>query len=141
MSVLSRSDIARCLPHGAGMQLIDQVIRYDDKEILCLTQSHRRRDHPLSVEEQLPLTAMIEYAAQAAGLHFALSRSSDVAAPVAGYIGALKGVHFYPEVGVGDELAIVATPLVREQKMAIYHFVISTDDRRLAEGRISLAQT
>ena len=67
--LLGRPGIDRLIPHCGAMVLLDQVISYDEKSILCTTLSHRRIDNPLRRDGKLPAVCGAEYGAQAAAVH------------------------------------------------------------------------
>jgi len=140
MSELGKTEIALLLPHGSSMRLIDSVIRFDENKILCKTFSHTNPKNPLAVDGRLPLMAYLEYAAQAAGLHLGLAQNKNKSnAPTVGYVGTLKDIRFTFFDPITEELYITADILIKEEKNAIYHFVIKTSTRMIVEGRISLS--
>lgn len=51
------------------MVLIDRVLSFDDRTILCTTMSHCRPDNPLRARGRLPAICGAEYGAQAAAIH------------------------------------------------------------------------
>jgi predicted hotdog family 3-hydroxylacyl-ACP dehydratase len=71
--IADRRRIEELLPHGSGMVLLDRVLSRDGETILCAADSHRDPDNPLRRHGGLPAMAAIEYAAQAAAVHGALS--------------------------------------------------------------------
>lgn len=140
MSELGKTEIARLLPHGSSMCLIDEVISFDENKILCKTFSQINPKNPLAVDGRLPLMAYLEYAAQAAGLHLGLSQNKSRSnAPTAGYVGTLKNIQFTSFDPITEELYISANVLIKEDKNAIYHFVIKASTSVIVEGRISLS--
>ena len=67
--LLDRVGIDRLIPQCGAMVLLDQVISYDEKSILCTTMSHRRSDNPLRRDGKLPAVCGAEYGAQGAAVH------------------------------------------------------------------------
>ena len=59
-------------PHGESMCLLDAVDSWDDRTITCRTSSHRDHRNPLRAGGRLMITAGLEYAAQAMGVHVGL---------------------------------------------------------------------
>lgn len=57
------------MPHSGRMRLIDRVVSYDEHRIVCESETHRARDHPLSINGVLPIACGLEYGAQAMAIH------------------------------------------------------------------------
>ena len=64
--------IADLVPHQGSMCLLDDVLEWDERLIVCGATSHRRSDHPLRERLGLYAHSGIEYGAQAAAAHAAL---------------------------------------------------------------------
>jgi len=45
--LLSKAEIARLIPHGGPMCLLDGVVRWDASSIRCASRSHRDQDNPM----------------------------------------------------------------------------------------------
>ena len=91
--MLDRDAIARPIPHQGAMCLLDRVVSHDPEAILCLAHSHTALDNPLRNEAGLPITAGIEYAAQAIAVHAALRRREGGPAG-RGYLAVLSDVRW-----------------------------------------------
>ena len=74
MSVTGHA-LAKLLPHGANMVLIDEVTAHDATRIECRSARHRDPANPLRIDGVLPALAGLEWAAQAMALHGALQRN------------------------------------------------------------------
>jgi predicted hotdog family 3-hydroxylacyl-ACP dehydratase len=72
------------------MVLLDAVVAWDERRILCCSRSHLGSDNPLRRAGRLHAVCGIEYALQAAALHGAL-RAGGVAQK-AGYVARLRDV-------------------------------------------------
>ena len=70
---LDRNWIASHIPHQEAMCLIDQVMEWTDKDILCRTASHRLKSNPLRTAGSLRSECGIEYGAQAIAIHRVLN--------------------------------------------------------------------
>ena len=70
---LGRDWIVAHLPHQGAMSLLDEIVKWDAATVHALARAHRSPDHPLRRGGELPITAGIEYGAQAAAVHGALS--------------------------------------------------------------------
>lgn len=71
---LHRSDFQHLIPHAGAMCLLSHVVACDAESIRCDADSHTDVANPLRNAHGLPVTAGIEYAAQATALHAALQR-------------------------------------------------------------------
>lgn len=71
---LARTDFEHLIPHGGAMCLLARVVEADPQRIRCEADSHRDPSNPLRNANGLPITAGIEYAAQAMALHAAVGR-------------------------------------------------------------------
>ncbi|WP_420478899.1 hypothetical protein [Brevundimonas sp. FT23028] len=71
-AVLEGEILHRLVPHAGAMRLLARVLSFDDDAILCEAESHAAPDNPLRSHDRLPITAGIEYAAQAASIHSGL---------------------------------------------------------------------
>ncbi len=89
--MLNRAEIAALIPHAGRMCLLDQVLRWTPDEGVCESRSHLAGDHPLRRDGQLSALHLIEYAAQAAAVHGALTASAD-APRHAGLLAAVRSV-------------------------------------------------
>lgn len=122
---IGREHIAELLPHGSGMVLLDRVLEYDDQSIQCETASHGARDNPLRREGRLPAMAAIEYGAQAAALHAALTNARQPGA------GAVLGGARDVILSVSDlaslegPLSVRVTLLLAQDNGAVYSFEIA----------------
>ncbi len=69
-------EIGQMIPHAGAMCLLARVVASDAQSIRCEADSHADTANPLRNVRGLPVTAGIEYAAQAVALHAALQRES-----------------------------------------------------------------
>jgi predicted hotdog family 3-hydroxylacyl-ACP dehydratase len=87
---LDRGAIARLVPHGGAMCLLDRALFWDADSIVCEADRHRDPANPLRRDGRLPAVCGVEYALQAMALHGALLASG--AAQPAGYLSSLRDV-------------------------------------------------
>lgn len=133
---LNHADIVQRLPHSGRMCLLESALAYDALGITCSAGNHRDIHHPLRRDGRLPITAGIEYAAQAMALHATLTRQA----------GANSGALLVQLANVSwarDSLdECVAPLLIQVQQInalgsaANYHFTVSSDGVHLIEGNI-----
>jgi predicted hotdog family 3-hydroxylacyl-ACP dehydratase len=139
--VLSRAGIAARIPHAGRMCLLDRVLAWDERHILCDATNHRDAGHPLRERGGLPVWAGIEYAAQAAAVHGALMQGAGP--PRRGMLGRLHTVRPGCDWldGVASALTIRATVLHRDPAGGIYAFEAHGDGALLLQGRLTVAYT
>jgi predicted hotdog family 3-hydroxylacyl-ACP dehydratase len=130
-------NIAALLPHAGSMLLIDRIDAWDAHCIQCCSDSHRKADHPLRAYGHLSALHLIEYGAQAMGLHGGLLKGTVQP----GYLAALRNVRLYAETldNIGGSLHILATAQGKSGEGAIYRLCIRDDQGGLLlEGRATV---
>ena len=137
---LGRDAIARLVPHGGAMCLLDRALAWTTDSITCESDGHRDPANPLWRDGRLPTICGVEYALQAMALHGALT-SPDGAAQPAGYLSSLRDV----SLGGAERLDAVAGPLgVRARALAaeaggfIYRFEVEGEGRTLLMGQAAI---
>ena len=84
---MTREEIARWIPHGPSMLLLERLIHSDPDRLVALGRSPQDSEIPLrNSRAQLPISAALEYASQAMALHQALSTDSDSPSPRQGFL-------------------------------------------------------
>jgi hypothetical protein len=98
--------------------------------------SHRDGTNPLRREGVLPITAAIEYGAQAAAAHGVLIGSAG-----AGVLASMRNVRFHATRldDVGADLDVEANQVGASDAGVLYDFRVACAGRLLAEGRVSVA--
>ena len=136
--MLGREAIAARVPHAGRMVLLERVIGWDERTILCATRTHLDPANPLRDASGLPVWAAIEYAAQAAAVHGSLLQ--DAATPRTGVLAGARGVHAFCRRldDIEGELEIRATLVHADPAGAIYEFEASAAGRVLLSGRSTL---
>ena len=137
--IADRRRIVELLPHGPGMVLLDRVLSSDGDSILCAADNHRDPDNPLRRHGRLPAMAAIEYAAQAAAVHGALSghRAAGAGAVLGGVKDLKATVQRLDEIG--ETLAVRATLLLAQGNGAVYSFEVGPLSGAAAvEGRFTV---
>jgi predicted hotdog family 3-hydroxylacyl-ACP dehydratase len=140
---LDRAQIARCIPHAGTMVLLDEVLDWNDVEVVAQATSHRHQDNPLRGADGLHAACAIEYASQAMALHGHLRTARagpDAPRARAGLLAAVRGVRFYER-----RLDTQSAPLVvraqwqsGDARAALYRFEVSAAGRLLVEGRATV---
>jgi len=135
-----RQWIENHIPHQGLMCLLDRVERWDENEIVCVTQSHTRADNPLkNGGKNLGIATAIEYAAQATAVHSALLMGEGEKLG-AGFLASVRNVQWHRQQldGLSEELAVHATRLSGNEITVLYAFAIFADTQKLIDGRISI---
>lgn len=138
-TVLDRRAIGARIPHQGRMCLLDGVGHCDDEQILCYSASHRAADNPLRNENGLPITAGVEYAAQAMALHGSLLDASGEAAR-AGYLASVRQLDLHADRlddCIGN-LEVRAARLSASGHSVLYEFSLAHAGRLLLNGRAAV---
>ena len=92
---INKAEIRTLIPHSGTMCLLDSVIEWDDRSIVCSSNTHRDPENPLRCDGRLSAVHAFEYGAQAAAVHGGLrARSVGVTAPP-GYLAALRDARLH----------------------------------------------
>jgi predicted hotdog family 3-hydroxylacyl-ACP dehydratase len=118
------------------MCLLHAVNHWDSADISCSAHSHTAADHPLRNAHGLPISAGIEYAAQAMAVHGALLASVDQL-PEIGYLTSVRNVQWFaPRLdNVAGELTIQASRISGNESTLLYDFRLFCNDHLLLSGR------
>jgi predicted hotdog family 3-hydroxylacyl-ACP dehydratase len=135
---LDRGAIARLVPHGEAMCLLDRALFWDAESIACEADRHRDPGNPLRRNGRLPAICGVEYALQAMALHGALLAGG--AAQPAGYLSSLRDVSIGAERldAVAGPLGIRARALAAEAGGFIYRFEVEGEGRTLLMGQAAI---
>ncbi|MGH8255212.1 MAG: 3-hydroxylacyl-ACP dehydratase [Steroidobacteraceae bacterium] len=143
--------IAAHIPHQGRMCLLEEVLSWDEQQLLCRAGSHRAIDHPLRAHGRLGSACAIEYAAQAAAVHGALLQprapARADAAAAASMLASARAVELAVRRldDIRGDLLISAVRLQHDARGALYAFALQEQPgeaagagRQLAHGRLSL---
>jgi predicted hotdog family 3-hydroxylacyl-ACP dehydratase len=132
---VSRVEIESMIPHTGPMCLLDEVQRWDETTIRCVSRSHRDADNPLRAGVLLPALCGIEYAAQAIAVHGRLC-STLPERPRAGYLASVSEVVCDAERldDITSELVVDAEKIAGDGERVLYRFALSADGRLLLRG-------
>ena len=133
-----RAWLAANLPHGGTMNLLDAVLEWDATSLRARVRSHGDPAHPLRRAGVLPITAGIEYGAQAAAAHGAIASHAPSGA---GMIASVRGVRFdSPRLDdVAGDLEVRVEQLGSSAAGVLYRFDVRVAGRVLVEGRLTVA--
>ena len=138
-TVLDHAWIAAHIPHQGRMCLLDRVLTWDARRIVCSATSHNKADNPLRQFGRLGAVCGIEYAAQAMAVHNALAAAHD-APPRPGMLISVRAVqlHIKQLDDIAAELAVHAECISGDTRMLLYQFCVRAEDRLLLDGRASV---
>ncbi len=137
---INKAEIRTLIPHSGLMCLLDRVNEWDDRSIVCFSNTHRDPANPLRRDGRLSAVHAFEYAAQAAAVHGGLrARSAGATAPP-GYLAALRDAHLHVMHldDVASPLQIFASRLFGEAANTVYECRVSAGDILLVNGRITI---
>jgi predicted hotdog family 3-hydroxylacyl-ACP dehydratase len=140
MSILDRAAIAPLIPHAGAMRLLTSVVAFDAAAIRCESDTHADLANPLRARNRLPVSAGIEYAAQAVALHAALQ--GDSASAGGGSLAVLSDVTWRVDRldDAPGPLTVCATRLAAAVNGLQYRFEIAAaDGRSLIDGVMIVA--
>ena len=139
---INKAEIRTLIPHSDLMCLVDQVLQWDDRSIVCGSNTHRDPSNPLRRQGRLSAVHAFEYGAQAAAVHGGLrARTAGAIAPP-GYLAALRDGRFHVTRldFIHLPLQISATRLYGERANTVYEFVLSAATVVVAEGRVTIVE-
>lgn len=137
--MLSRSDIARRIPHQGRMCLLDTVIQWTPVELVAQASSHLDPDNPLRSRGVLGAAHGIEYAAQAMAVHGVLM-ADGAAGPRQGYLASVRGVRLLvPRLDdLEGQLQVRVERLSGNLQNILYRFELSVKGQTLLDGRAAV---
>ena len=139
---IHNAEIRTLIPHSGSMCLLDSVTQWDDRSIVCVTNTHRDPANPLRRAGRLSALHAFEYGAQAAAVHGGLrARSAGATAPP-GYLAALRNARLHANRldDIDGPLEIFASRLFGDSANTVYECRVSAGDIVIAEGRITIMQ-
>jgi predicted hotdog family 3-hydroxylacyl-ACP dehydratase len=124
------------------MCLLDDVMQWDDRSIVCITNTHRDPANPLRRGGCLSAVHIFEYGAQAAAVHGGLRARSVGITAAPGYLAALRDGRL--RVARLDHihlpLRVCAKRLFGDRANTVYECLISAANVLVAEGRMTIIQ-
>ncbi|HET9963615.1 MAG TPA: hypothetical protein VFQ34_14830 [Nitrospiraceae bacterium] len=132
--------IADLVPHQGSMCLLDDVLEWDERIIVCRASSHRRPDHPLRERWGLYAHCGIEYGAQAAAAHAALVDGPHRPAR-RGLLAAIRDlITHVPRLDTVEGLLTIRAELllVHDGGGRVYGITLSGGFQTLVTARISV---
>jgi predicted LPLAT superfamily acyltransferase/predicted hotdog family 3-hydroxylacyl-ACP dehydratase len=137
---IERSEIRTLIPHSGSMCLLERVLEWDDRSILCRSNTHRDTANPLRRDGQLSAVHALEYGAQAAAVHGGLRARAAGGTAAPGYVAAFRDAQLHVKRidDLDAPLQVRATRLFGDQASTVYECRVSAGDVVIAEGRIAI---
>ncbi|MDH4096117.1 MAG: 3-hydroxylacyl-ACP dehydratase [Betaproteobacteria bacterium] len=136
---LGKDWIEAHIPHHGAMCLLDGVLEYDARRIVCRASSHADPGNPLRVGGRLPAACGVEYGAQAMAVHGALL-AADGAPLGPGILASVRALTLHADRldDVPGPLRVTAERRSGEQDHILYDFSISGEAGELLHGRATV---
>ena len=140
LAMVEHDEICELIPHAGEMCLLDAVKSWDEKSIICTSNTHRKIDNPLRNRDGLPMLSLLEYGAQAVAVHGCLLAKKESVIMEEGYLAALRNVQLTQGwlSDIDDELEISAVRIYADEGNMIYTMIIQTHNKVLASGRATV---
>jgi predicted hotdog family 3-hydroxylacyl-ACP dehydratase len=139
---ISKAEIRTLIPHSGLMCLLDEVTQWDDRSIICVSNSHRDPANPLRRDGHLSAVHSFEYGAQAAAIHGGLRARSVGAIAPPGYLAALRDAHLHAARldDITSPLQICANRVFGDGANTVYECRVLAGEVPIAEGRLTIIQ-
>lgn len=134
---MSNRKVAGLVPQRDAMCLLDEVLSFDERSVVCRTVSHRSPGNPLRCDGRLPSIAGVEYGAQAMAVHGALQANGSAQG---GMLAGARAVRFHARY-LDEEpgpLTVRAERLVADGGRLLYAFAVEGATGELVSGRIAV---
>ena len=142
---LNRAWIEQHIPHQGHMCLLDEVLEWDARHVVCRTATHRDGAHPLRSKDRagrevLGAACGIEYASQAMALHGALAGGSLTSRAEVGFLASVRGVrlHVARLDDIDGDLICEAAQVAGDGLTALYEFALRSSSTNLLSGRATV---
>jgi predicted hotdog family 3-hydroxylacyl-ACP dehydratase len=141
-TTINKAEIRAMIPHSGLMCLLDEVTQWDDRSITCITDTHHDPANPLRRDGRLSAVHAFEYGAQAAAIHGGLRARTVGAVAPPGYLAALRDARLHVAFldDIQTALQVHALRLFGDGVNCVYECRVSTRDRLLAEGRVTIVK-
>ena len=138
--MIKHDEICELIPHAGKMCLLDAVKSWDEKSIICVTNTHQKTDNPLRNSGGLPMLSLLEYGAQAMAVHGCLLAKKDGVTMEEGYLAALRDIQLTQGwlSDVKCELEIGAERIYADGGNMIYTMMVHANNKILATGRATV---
>lgn len=120
------------------MNLLDEIVSWNSSRLHAVANGHRSLEHPLRRDGELPITAGIEYAAQAAAAHGALVSGE---ASQGGMLASIRSMAFHARRldDITSPLDIFVDQVAAHESGVIYRVAVRAEEAKLLEGQVAIA--
>ena len=141
-TTINKAEIRTLIPHSGLMCLLDEITRWDDESITCVTNTHRDSANPLRRDGRLSVVHAFEYGAQAAAVHGGLRARSVGATAPPGYLAALRDARLHVVFldDITPPLQVCANRLFGDGANTVYECRVLANNALLANGRVTIIQ-
>jgi len=138
--MIKRDELCRRIPHSGNACLLNRVLEWDKKLIICEADSHQDKCNPLRGGGVLTSVAAIEYGAQAMAVHGSLLSAKDESTEQLFYLVAAHEVEFRVNWlhDINHPLTIRAERLIGDANGMIYQFTLYALSHLLVQGRLAV---
>jgi predicted hotdog family 3-hydroxylacyl-ACP dehydratase len=138
--LIGHDELTSLIPHAGTMSLLNGVLSWDDKQIVCQAISHTSQENPLRCDQGLSALQGIEYGAQAMAVHGGLLAREQNKKTVPGFLAALRQINIHVEWldKIKEPLLVKATQLLSDGGHYMYEFSLSANDQLLLAGRATV---
>src|SRR6185295_20398559 len=134
---MSNPRVADLVPQRGAMCLLDEILSFDDRSVVCRAVSHRSPANPLRCDGRLTSIAGIEYGAQAMAVHGALHASGTAQRGVLAGARAVRCHARFLDEEPGP-LTVRAERLIADGGRLLYAFAVTGAKSELVSGRIAV---
>jgi len=131
---------SQLIPHSGSMCLLEKIISWDEKQVICSTQSHQLENNPLRSDGELNAIHVIEYGAQAVAVHGGLLAFKQGKTIKPGYLAAVRQIKLHQSHldSITSPLTVEATQMLCNGGNLVYSFSITADNQAVADGRVTV---
>ena len=132
--------LCEMIPHAGAMCLLDEVLSWDEENIVCQSRSHQNPHNPLKKNGRLSAIHAVEYAAQAMAVHGCLLARAKGESLKPGYLAALKDVQLHiSRLDQFDQpLTVKAQQLLAGGGNLMYTLEVSVGEQVIATARATV---
>ncbi len=134
---MSRPKVAGLVPQQDAMCLLDEIVSFDERGVVCRASSHRSPHNPLRCDGRLPSIVGIEYGAQAMAVHGALQANGSAQGGMLAGARAVRCHARYLDEEPGP-LTVRVERLVVDGGRLLYAFAVEGATGELVSGRIAV---
>lgn len=136
MTAIGRAEIERLIPHAGEMCLLDEILGWDARQLICLSRCGTGPNPLRRPDGTLGMASGIELAGQAMAAHGSLCAGAGPPRP--GMLVALREVSLAAGPLDAPELRIEVERLLGDEQGASYRFIVTAAGRSLLAGRASV---